>query len=205
MAEVEQIQNQAEEAASPKGKKEKPKKTLKQELIEWVVTLAVALAIAVVVRTFFVEPVRVDGNSMYPTLKHGEIMIVSKMGYLFGGEPELFDVVICHYPNRGNTNFVKRIVGLPGDTVEIRGGKLMVNGVMYNEKFLHEPIAENFGPYTVPEGKYFVMGDNRNNSNDSRRSEVGALDREYIIGKVSAVLWHTIPSTLEDYGLTTHE
>ena len=200
MAEVEKVQKV--EKASP-DKKEKPKKTLKQEIIEWVVTLAVALVIAAVVRTFIFEPVRVDGNSMYPTLKHGEVMIVSKMSYRFGGEPELFDVVICHYPERGNTNFVKRVVGLPGDTVEIRDGHLIVNGVAYEEKFLHERPVENFGPITVPEGQYFVMGDNRNNSNDSRR--VGPLEREYIMGKVSAVLWHTIPATLEDYGLTTHD
>ena len=203
MAEVEKVQAKVEEATS--GKKEKPKKTLKQELIEWVVTLAIALVIAVVVRTYLFEPVRVDGNSMYPTLKHGEIMIVNKKDYAFGGEPERFDVVICHYPNRGSTNFVKRVVGLPGDTVEVKDGFLIVNGVIYAEKFLHERTAEDFGPVTVPEGKYFVMGDNRNNSNDSRRSEVGMLDRDYIMGKVSAVLWHTIPSTLEDYGLTTHD
>lgn len=200
MAEVEKVQKA--EQASP-DKKEKPKKTLKQEIIEWVVTLAVALVIAAVVRTFIFEPVRVDGNSMYPTLKHGEVMIVSKMSYRFGGEPALFDVVICHYPDRGNTNFVKRVVGLPGDTVEVRDGHLIVNGVTYEEKFLHERPIENFGPITVPDGQYFVMGDNRNNSNDSRR--VGPLDREYIVGKVSAVLWHSIPSTLEDYGLTNHD
>ena len=200
MAEVEKVQK-AEETTP--DKKEKPKKTLKQEIIEWVVTLAVALVIAVVVRTFIFEPVRVDGNSMYPTLKHGEVMIVSKMGYRFGGEPELFDVVICHYPGRGNTNFVKRVVGLPGDTVQVLDGHLIVNGVTYEEKFLHERPIENFGPIVVPEGQYFVMGDNRNNSNDSRR--VGPLEREYIVGKVAAVLWHTIPSTLEDYGLTNHD
>ena len=76
MAEVEKVQAVEEKSS---GKKEKPKKTAKQEIVEWVVTLAVALVIAVVVRTFIFEPVRVDGNSMYPTLKHGEIMIVSKM------------------------------------------------------------------------------------------------------------------------------
>lgn len=202
MAEVEKVQAVEEKSS---GKKEKPKKTAKQEIIEWVVTLAVALVIAVVVRTFIFEPVRVDGNSMYPTLKHGEIMIVSKMDYNFGGVPERFDVVICHYPGRGKTNFVKRVVGLPGDTVEIKDGHLIVNGVIYAEKFLHERPVDDFGPVTVPEGQYFVMGDNRNNSNDSRRSEVGTLEREYIMGKVSAVLWHTIPATLEDYGLTTHD
>ena len=202
MTEVEKVQAVEEKSS---GKKEKPKKTPKQEIIEWIVTLAVALVVAVVVRTYFFEPVRVDGNSMYPTLKHGEIMIVSKMDYTFGGDPDRFDVVICHYPNRGKTNFVKRVVGLPGDTVEVKDGYLIVNGVIYAEKFLHERPVENFGPVTVPEGKYFVMGDNRNNSNDSRRDAVGMLDRDFIMGKVSAVLWHTIPSTLEDYGLTTHE
>ena len=203
MAEVEKVQAKVEETSS--GKKEKPKKTPKQEIIEWVVTLVVALVIAVVVRTYLFEPVRVDGNSMYPTLKHGEIMVVSKMAYQFNGEPELFDVVICHYPGRGNTNFVKRVVGLPGDTVEVKDGHLIVNGVIFAEKFLHERPVENYGPITVPEGQYFVMGDNRNNSNDSRRAEVGPLERENIIGKVTAVLWHQIPSTLEDYGLTTHD
>ena len=203
MAELKKVRANVEEETS--GKKEKPKKTVKQEIIEWVVTLGIALVVAVVVRTYFFEPVRVDGNSMYPTLKHGEIMIVNKMDYIFGGEPGRFDVVICHYPNRGNTNFVKRVVGLPGDTVQVRDGYLIVNGVIYAEKFLHERTAEDFGPVVVPEGQYFVMGDNRNNSNDSRRSEVGPLDRDYIMGRVSAVLWHTIPNTLEDYGLTTHE
>ena len=197
--------NAGKDEKEKKEKKEKPKKTLKQEIIEWVVTLAVALVIATVVRTFIFEPVRVDGNSMYPTLKHGEVMIVSKMSYRFGGEPELFDVVICHYPGRGNTNFVKRIVGLPGDTVEIADGYLLVNGVAYDEKFLHERPVGNYGPITIPEGQYFVMGDNRNNSNDSRNPAYGPLDRKQIVGKVSAVLWHTIPSTLEDYGLTNHD
>ena len=203
MAELKKVQANVGEETS--GKKEKPKKTVKQEIIEWVVTLGIALVVAVVVRTYFFEPVRVDGNSMYPTLKHGEIMMVNKWNYVRGGAPERFDVVICHYPNRGNTNFVKRVIGLPGDTVEIKDGYLIVNGVIYAEKFLHERPVENFGPYTVAEGQYFVMGDNRNNSNDSRRAEVGMLDRDYIMGKVSAVLWHTIPATLEDYGLTTHE
>lgn len=203
MSEAENALN-AQKAPEKKGKKEKPKKTVKQEIIEWIVTLAVALLVAVVVRTFIFEPVRVDGNSMYPTLHHGEIMIVSKMAYLLG-EPERFDVVICHYPNRGNTNFVKRVVGLPGDTVQVKDGYLIVNGVIYAEKFLHERPVENFGPFTVPEGQYFVMGDNRNNSNDSRRSGVGPLDQDDIVGKVAAVLWHQIPSTLEDWGLSNHD
>ena len=203
-------------------KPEKVKKPIQQELIEWGGTLVIALIVAVLVRTFIFEPVRVDGDSMYPTLHHGEFMYVSKLDYgtsfvgipftgigsyvtVGSGEPKLFDVVVCNYPDRlsengTRLNFVKRVVGLPGDTVEVHGGYLYVNGVKHEEKFLHERMHSNFGPYTVPEGHYFLMGDNRNNSNDSRNLRVGAVPRDMIVGKVEGLLWHTIPSTLEDWG-----
>ena len=199
----------------------KLKKPFKQELCEWGATIVIALIIAFFCRTFVFEPVRVDGDSMYPTLHHGEFMYVSKLDYgtsfigipftgigtyiTLGGEPERFDVVVCNYPGRtndqgGRLNFVKRVVGLPGDTIEIRDGYLLVNGVKYPEKFLHERMTRDFGPYTVPEGHYFLLGDNRNNSNDSRNSAVGAVPRDMIVGKVEGVIWHDIPSTLEDSG-----
>ena len=202
-------------------KPEKVKKPWQQELIEWGGTLVVALIVAVLVRTFIFEPVRVDGDSMYPTLHHGEFMYVSKLDYgtsfigipftgigtyvTVGGEPERFDVVVCNYPDRlaangSRLNFVKRVVGLPGDTVEIRGGYLYVNGMKQEEKFLHERMNYNFGPVVVQEGHYFLMGDNRNNSNDSRNMRVGAVPRDMIVGKVEGVLWRTIPPTLEDWG-----
>ena len=204
----------------PKFKK--VKKPFKQELCEWIGTLIAALLIAFLVRGFVFEPVRVDGDSMYPTLHHGEFMYVSKLDYgtaflgipftgigtyiPVGGDPERFDVVVCNYPNRltesgARQNFVKRVVGLPGDTLEIRNGYLYVNGIRYEEKFLHERMSRDFGPYTVPEGHYFLMGDNRNNSNDSRNlSQVNAVTRDMIVGKVEGVIWHDIPSTLEDSG-----
>ena len=202
-------------------KPEKVKKPFKQEICEWGATLVIALILAFFCRTFIFEPVRVDGDSMYPTLHHGEFMYVSKLDYgtsfigipftgigtyiTLGGEPERFDVVVCNYPDRlneqgGRLNFVKRVVGLPGDTVTIRDGYLLVNGVKYPEKFLHERMTRDFGPYVVPEGHYFLMGDNRNNSNDSRNNAVGAVPRDMIVGKVEGVIWHNIPSTLEDSG-----
>ena len=196
MSETDQIQPAVQET---KSKTDKPKKSWQRELLEWVGVLAAAVVIAFVVRTFLFEFVRVDGSSMYPTLRDGEFMFVSKWEYTLGGDPELFDVVICRYPNRGNTNFVKRVVGLPGDTVEIKSGFLIVNGVIYPEKYLSERTVSNFGPYTVPEGQYLLFGDNRNNSNDSRNPAVGALDRDMITGHVLGVMWHEIPSTLEDY------
>lgn len=195
---------------------EKIKKPFKQEICEWGSTLLVALIVALLVRMFIFEPVRVDGNSMYPTLRDGEFMYVSKLDYgssffgipftsigsyfTVGDEPERFDVVVCNYPNRlddngSRLNFVKRLVGLPGDTVAIRDGYLYVNGAKYDEPFLAEYIAEDFGPYTVPEGCYFVMGDNRNNSNDSRAT--GPITRDMIVGEVKGVMWRSTPSSLE--------
>lgn len=167
-------------------KKEKVKKTPKQELLEWIVTIAAALAIAFVIRTFLFEPVRVEGGSMSNTLLDGEIMFVTKPEYL-SGDPERFDVVICHYPDRGNTNFVKRVVGLPGDTVEIKDGYLYVNDVKYEEDYLTFRPNYTMSAYTVPEGEYFVLGDNRSNSNDSHI--IGPITRNMIIGHVRQVIW----------------
>ncbi|MGN0779158.1 MAG: signal peptidase I [Aristaeellaceae bacterium] len=168
------------------NRKNKPKKPLWREIVEWIVTLAVAVAIALVIRTFLFEPVRVDGHSMDDTLANGEVMFVTKPEYLFG-TPERFDVVICHYPGRGNTNFVKRVVGLPGDVVQITGGYLYINGEKYEEDYLtHRPNYE-MEPYQVPEGQYFVLGDNRSNSNDSHL--IGPIDESMIMGKVHQVIF----------------
>lgn len=191
--------------AKKAGKKEKVKKSLAREIIEWVVTIAAAVAIAFVVRTFIFEPVRVDGASMNDTLYNGEIMLVTKFDYLTADAPQRFDVVICHYPNRttkglfgieSELNFVKRIVGLPGDTVELREGYLYVNGEKYDEPYINDAYRSkspgngySFAPYVVPEGQYFVMGDHRNNSNDSRFT--GPLSRDMIVGHVRSVIWST--------------
>ncbi len=195
-----------------KQKEEKRQKTLAREILEWVLTIAAAVIIAVPIRAFAFELVRVDGKSMDNTLADGEIMFVTKYDYATtwlslpwqdaetkenaarittGGDPQRFDVVICRYPGRGDTNFVKRVVGLPGDTVEIRDGYLFINGEKYDEPYISDAYRggrlNTFGPYTVPEGEYFVMGDHRNNSNDSRSQ--GSLSRDMIIGHVRTVLF----------------
>lgn len=195
-----------------KQKKAKSKKTLTREILEWVLTIVVAVVIALPIRAFGFELVRVDGESMDNTLANEEIMFVTKYDYAStwlcfpwqdaeskekaarittGGNPERFDVVICRYPGRGDTNFVKRIIGLPGDTIEIRNGYLYVNGERYEEPYVDDEYRDGrlntFGPYTVPEGEYFVMGDHRNNSNDSRSQ--GTISRDMIIGHVRTVLY----------------
>ena len=206
-------------------KKEKVKKSVGQEIISWILTILVAVVAALVIRSVIFEPVRVDGHSMDDTLADGEVMFVSKFDYsstwlclpwqsteekenaprfTLGDGPARFDVVICRYPGRGDTNFVKRVVGLPGDTVELREGYLYVNGEKYEEPYINDAYRtgslNHFGPETVPEGKYFVMGDHRNNSNDSR--SVGAIDRNMIIGHVRQVVfpfgqWRSVPNGLD--------
>ena len=188
------------------------KKTVGREILEWILTIVAAVAIALPLRAFAFEMVRVDGSSMNGTLSSGEIMFVTKFDYAStwlslpwwddkgkeaasrittGGDPKRFDVVVCRYPGRGDTNFVKRVVGLPGDTVELRQGYLYVNGERYEEPYILDEYRggslNNFGPYEVPEGEFFVMGDHRNHSNDSRSQ--GSLPRNMIIGHARTVLY----------------
>ena len=210
-----------------KGKKDKKKenRTVGQEILSWVLTILVAVVAALVIRSVIFEPVRVDGESMDDTLANGEIMFVSKFDYsstwltlpwqdnakketaprfTIGGDPKRFDVVICRYPGRGDTNFVKRVVGLPGDTIQLIDGYLYVNDEKYDEPYINDDYRtgrlNTFGPYTVPEGKFFVMGDHRNNSNDSR--SVGPIERNMIVGHVRQVLypfsqWRGIPNGMD--------
>ena len=201
-----------EEQHNNNEKKQVKKKSVAREILEWVLTIVAAIAIALPIRAFAFEMVRVNGESMNSTLANGEIMFVTKFDYAStwlsfpwqddeakenaarittGGNPQRFDVVVCRYPGRGDTNFVKRVVGLPGDTVEVREGYLYVNGEKYDEPYIKDEYRtgrlNSFGPYEVPEGEYFVMGDHRNNSNDSRMQ--GSLPRDMIIGHVRTVLY----------------
>ena len=178
-----------EQNEKSKNKKEKPKKSMKQEIFEWVMVFVVAAALAFVVRTFIFEPVRVDGSSMLNTLTDSDFMIATKFDYLLS-DPERFDIVICDYPNTDDGMYrVKRVIGLPGETIELRAGELYVDGEHVAQEFNMTENETYFGPLTVPEGCYFVMGDNRNNSKDSRSPMVGPLKRSQIKGHVRCVVF----------------
>jgi len=172
-----------------KEKDAKQKKSIGREIFEWIMVFVVAGALAFVVRTFIFEPVRVDGASMMYTLEDGEFMIATKFDYLLG-DPERFDIVICNYPNTSDGMYrVKRVIGMPDETIELRAGELYVDGKHVEQNFEMTPNEAYFGPYTVPPGHYFVIGDNRNNSKDSRSAMVGPLSRDEIKGHVRAVVF----------------
>ena len=183
-------QDEPKNAADSKAaKKDKPKKSMKREIFEWIMVFVVAGAMAFVIRSLIFEPVRVDGESMMNTLQDKEFMITTKFDYILG-DPERFDIVICNYPNTEDGMYrVKRIIGLPGETIELRNGDLYVNGEYVEQNFEMTANSTNYGPFNVPSGHYFVMGDNRNNSKDSRNPLVGALDRKMIKGHVRCVVF----------------
>ena len=182
-------------SGAPRPVREKKKKNLKKEVIGWVVTITAAIIIAVLVRSFVFIMVQVDGSSMLDTLHNENRLFVWRAGYLFDA-PERGDVIICHYPDAegnydGNINYVKRVIGLPGDTVSIIAGEVYINNQKLEEPYVTPKrvnAKEYMAPITLGEEDYFVMGDNRSNSRDSRY--VGAIKREQIVGKA---IWKVYP------------
>ena len=171
----------------------------KSELWEWIKALLIAVALAVIIRYFLLAPIVVDGYSMMPTLHDQDRMIVNKISYTFG-EPDRFDIVVFHAPEQ--KDYIKRIIGLPGDTVEYIDDVLYINGEPIEEPYLDEykqqvfdgPLTDSFtlldipgGQETVPEGHLFVMGDNRRNSKDSRH--IGFVSMDEVVGKTNIVYW----------------
>ena len=214
-------ENAAQESADPEaeiiknaaqGGAQKPRKDWKKEARDWVMSIAAALLIVFVIRTFLFQIIRVDGDSMYDTLLNNERLFVSVLDVRLG-DVERGDVVICHYPNRGSTNFVKRAVAVPGDTVYRENcvthvvyetidenGETVVVDEMLDEGFYKKPLLntldEDYAPYTLGENEYFVVGDNRYNSHDSRdwndnhsANDVGPITGDMLVGKVRAVIF----------------
>lgn len=161
------------------------KKASNADFLLWL-TIFVVLALAV--RMFVFEPVQVDGDSMYPTLLHGERMFVEKITYLVE-RPQRGDIIICRYPNYIE-NCVKRVIGLPGDRVAVTGGVVYINGEALEESgYWQGEIWQDVAEVMVPENCVFVMGDNRNFSTDSREVSVGPIPYSQVVGKVHSVIW----------------
>jgi signal peptidase I len=165
-----------------------PVPQLRRELRSWTRDLAVALGLALVIIIFLYQPVKVEGTSMAPLLSDQERIFINKFVYRF--EPiERGDVVVFWYPLDRSKSFIKRVVGLPGETVELRAGRLYVGGKELIEPYVPANYLDgtNYPPLTLPADSYFVMGDHRDSSNDSR--VFGPVARQFIYGKAVFAYW----------------
>lgn len=160
-----------------------------KELQEWIKALLLAVVLAVVLRVLVVDNYIVDGDSMLPTLHDQERVLVYKLGQKLGFKPQRGDIIVFQYAREPWRDFVKRVVGLEGDEVEIKEGKLLVNGIVQNEPYLSAPMLGGYGPQIVPAGTVFVLGDNRNISMDSREDPVGMVRLDSIKGRAVVVYW----------------
>ena len=158
------------------------------EIKDWIVSIVVAVALAMFIRTFIVELYVVDGPSMRPTLESEQRLVVNKFIYRFH-PPEKGDVLVFQYPRDPSRDFIKRVIAVPGDTIEIREGRVLVNDQLLTEDYILEKTRSEYPKATVPEGHIFVMGDNRNNSEDSRFADVGFVPYDLIKGKAMLVFW----------------
>lgn len=161
-----------------------PKQTFKQEVFELIRFILVVLAIVIPIRVFIAQPFIVNGQSMFPTLENGDYLIINELSYRTG-EPERGDVVVFRYPTEHTRFLIKRVIGLPGETVSISGSKITItqengNVIQLDENYLNGDFS-SYGNWELSDEEYFVLGDNRQNSSDSR--SWGVLKRDLIVGK----------------------
>lgn len=166
----------------------------KSEAWEWIKALAIAIALAFVIRTFLFAPFIVEGESMETTLQNAEKLVVNKAIYYLA-EPERGDIIV--FNAEAKRDYIKRVIGVGGDTVEVKNDVLYLNGKPVEEPYLEKnreqakqqgmALTDDFGPITVPEGQLFVLGDNRLNSRDSRAIGPVALDK--VVGRAEFVFW----------------
>lgn len=159
----------------------------KNEIISWIKTLGLALVLALSINGFVIVNATVPSGSMESTIMTDDRIVAFRLSYMFS-DPERGDIVVFKFPDdpEQKTLYVKRIIGMPGDTIEIVDGSVYINGSNepLDEYYLNEPPLGSFGPYTVPEGCYFMLGDNRNKSLDSRYWNSKFVEEDKILGKV---------------------
>ena len=177
-------------------------KEIIKELAGWLLYIVLIIAFTWFVVTFVGQRIEVSGSSMETTLSDKDQLIVDKMTYRFR-DPKRYDIVVFPYQYQDNTYYIKRIIGLPGETVQILSGMVYIDGMRLDEHYGNE-IMENPGiaeePLTLGEDEYFVLGDNRNNSSDSRASDVGLIHRKDLIGRAWIRVW-----PLSQIGVIHHE
>jgi signal peptidase I len=158
----------------------------KEAIRDWVKDFVKALLFFVILQTYFIQGFVIEGACMEPQLKSSEKILVNKLLYRWR-TPKLGEVVVFTFPLDRNKDFIKRVVGCPGDLLEIRDGYLYRNGLRMSEPFVKEYVFGAYGPLRVPRDKICVMGDNRNNSHDSR--SWGFLDLDQVKGRAEMKFW----------------
>ncbi|PTM59080.1 signal peptidase I [Desmospora activa] len=164
------------------------------EAWEWVQALAIAVILALVIRTFIFSPFSVSGPSMLSTLHNGDLVIVNKVIYHFH-DPKPGEVIVFHASE--NKDYIKRVIAMPGQTVSAQNNVVRVDGESIDEPYIDNGNrTADFGPVEVPPGHIFVMGDNRMNSSDSRDSSLGTVPLDQVVGRADVIFW-----PLEDFSL----
>lgn len=203
---------EAEKRKNLKRKQESEKRILSEtktkeysvlrEILGWLVYIIVIIVATYLIITYVGQRTRVSGHSMEPTLQHGDNLIVDKLSYHFR-DPERYEIIVFPFKYAEDTYYIKRIIGLPGDTIQVKDGYVYLNGEKLEESYDKIDIGKEgiaIKEITLGEDEYFVMGDNRNKSSDSRDSSVGVLKKDDFIGRAWIRIW-----PLDNVGVISHE
>lgn len=185
---------QSESVQEPETEQPRRRSGIFRFVLDILETLILSLILFAVINTISAR-IRVDGFSMEPTLKSGEFVIVNKLAYRFG-DPQMGDVIVFHYPRDPEQEYIKRVIGLPGDVVRVKNGMVFVNEQLIDEPYIAAAPAYE-SEWIVPDNSLFVLGDNRNNSSDSHNW--GPVPLKNIIGKAVFIYWPP-----ENWGLIEH-
>ena len=179
------VEEEGRKRSRKKKSQEEEPFSLKKEIISWIQIIVAAVVIALFLNNVIIANSRVPTGSMENTIMSHSRVIGSRLAYI-NSEPERGDVVIFKFPDNREVYYVKRVIGLPGETVNVVDGKVYINDSQtpLDEPYLPEPMEGSYGPYTVPEGCYFMMGDNRNNSLDARFWKNQFVPKKDIMAKV---------------------
>lgn len=173
-----------------------------RELLGWIVYIAVIAGLTYLIITYVGQRTKVSGHSMEATLHDGDNLIVDKVSFRLR-DPERYEIIVFPYRYKEDTYYIKRIIGLPGETVQIVDGYVYIDGELLDEDYGLEVMMDSgiaAEPIVLGEDEYFVLGDNRNNSSDSRDASVGVLNRDELIGRAWVRIW-----PLESIGVIPHE
>ncbi len=198
ICDVLEVREQRETTGGEKMRRNQKKKSVVREFLGWIIFLLLFCGIAFLIVHFVGERTVVSGESMYPTLLDGDNLIIDKISYRFFN-PDRFDIIVFPFQYQEGTYYIKRVIGLPGETVQILDGAIYINGRLLRESYGSEEIRNPgtaSSEITLGADEYFVLGDNRNNSSDSREPSVGMIARDKIIGKALLRIW-----PLSEFGL----